>query len=260
MPEFTPAGKAPQRDAALNASASSGLTANQVIAARGSWSGLPDRTAAAQQQNPLRAGVPHPARKDVAAANAAATGNGSNSPWAAARQARVQARVQDRVPPELALAYAVQPEDGAAAPLPVAYVTRANVVPRSAAPMQSAANLPAPPPGTTIAVKRTALQSVSTIVAAPIPGAAAKLRGARFDNPWLRAVLMSPSVRRYLTPLLLGDPDYRALAALMQKPVSSVMMTFAADPNPGLTADHFTGSAVVFVSTVTWGARTAALQ
>jgi len=39
-----------------------------------------------------------------------------------------------------------------------------------------------------------------------------------------------------------------------------VMMTFAADPNPGLTADRFSGSAVVFISTVTWGARTAALR
>jgi hypothetical protein len=67
-------------------------------------------------------------------------------------------------------------------------------------------------------------------------------------------------VRRYLSTLLLGDPDYRMLAALMQKPASSAMMTFAADPNPGLTADRFSGSAVVFISTVTWGARTASLR
>jgi uncharacterized protein YcbK (DUF882 family) len=258
--EQTPVNKAPQR---LAANAPNAMTANQVIAARGFWSGQTDGGAAAQPaqpQNPLRAGVPQPARKEAAAAPAATgsitgTMNGAApaSPWAAARQ--------DRVPPELALAYAAQPDqDGAGAPTAIANVTRAAIVPRNTAAVQLAANLPAPPPGTTIAVKRTATQSISTILAAPSHGTAAEARGARVDNPWLRAVMLSPSVRRYLTLLLLGDPDYRALAALMQKPASSVMMTFAADPNPGLTADRFTGSAVVFISTVTWGARTAALR
>jgi hypothetical protein len=37
-------------------------------------------------------------------------------------------------------------------------------------------------------------------------------------------------------------------------------MTFGADPNPGLTDDRFSGSAVVFVATITYGARTAALR
>jgi hypothetical protein len=256
--EQIPVSKAPQRVAAAmpNATAPDGPTATQVIAARGAWGGLPEAQVAAQpaqQQNPLRNGVPHPARKDVAAANAAVagTGTGGGNSWAATRQ--------DRVPPELALAYAAQPEqDGTAAPSPVANVTRAAIVPRSL-PVRLAANLPAPPPGTTIAVKRSATQSFSTILAAPSQNTA-PASGARFDNPWLRAVLMSPSVRRYLSTLLLGDPDYRMLAALMHKPSSSVMMTFAADPNPGLTADRFSGSAVVFISTVTWGARTASLR
>jgi len=256
--EQTPVSRAPQRVAAAmpNATAPDGPTATQVIAARGAWGGLPEAQVAAQpaqQQNPLRNGVPHPARKDVAAANAAVagTGTGGGNSWAATRQ--------DHVPPELALAYAAQqPEQEGGAPSPVANVTRAAIVPRSQ-PVRLAANLPAPPPGTTIAVKRSATQSFSTILAAPSQGAA-PASGARFDNPWLRAVLMSPSVRRYLSTLLLGDPDYRMLAALMHKPSSSVMMTFAADPNPGLTADRFSGSAVVFISTVTWGARTASLR
>jgi uncharacterized protein YcbK (DUF882 family) len=248
--EQTPVNNTPQRLAANS------VNANQVIAARGFWNGVPDGAATAQlaqQQNPLRAGVPQPARKETAAApGAKGAGVAPASPWPVARQ--------DHVPPELALAYAAQPEQtGTGAPTPVANVARAAIVPRGAAPVQVAANLPAPPPGTTIAVKRGATQSVSTILAAPSHGAAPQ-SGASFDNPWLRAVMLSPSVRRYLTPLLLGDPDYRALAALMQKPASSVMMTFAADPNPGLIADRFSGSAVVFISTVTWGARTAALR
>jgi hypothetical protein len=37
-----------------------------------------------------------------------------------------------------------------------------------------------------------------------------------------------------------------------------VMMTFGTEPNPGLTDDHFSGSAIVFVSTVTYQPRTTA--
>jgi hypothetical protein len=38
------------------------------------------------------------------------------------------------------------------------------------------------------------------------------------------------------------------------------MMTFAVEPNPGLDHDHFSGSAIVFVSTVTYPTRTASLH
>ena len=48
----------------------------------------------------------------------------------------------------------------------------------------------------------------------------------------------------------------------MKKPGSSVLMTFSNDPHLGMTAEQFTGSAVVFPATVTFGAarRTASLQ
>jgi hypothetical protein len=46
----------------------------------------------------------------------------------------------------------------------------------------------------------------------------------------------------------------------MVKPRSSVMMTFAADPYPGLNHERFSGPAVVFVSTVSYQTRTAVLQ
>jgi hypothetical protein len=102
-------------------------------------------------------------------------------------------------------------------------------------------------------VKRAAYQAVSTIITSRAPSAN---EGSRFDNPWLDAILISPSVRRYLTVLTLGMQDYRSLAALVEKPASSVMMTFGADPNPGMTNDRFSGSAIVFISTVTYQAQT----
>jgi hypothetical protein len=80
--------------------------------------------------------------------------------------------------------------------------------------------------------------------------------GIRLENPWMRAVVLAPSVHRFLTTLALGTRDFRNLAALMVKPRRSVMMTFAADPNPGLDHDRFSGAAVVFVSTVNYPART----
>jgi hypothetical protein len=47
---------------------------------------------------------------------------------------------------------------------------------------------------------------------------------------------------------------------MMVKPSNSVMMTFADDPNPGLHHDHFSGAAIVFVSTVNYPTHTASLQ
>jgi len=43
----------------------------------------------------------------------------------------------------------------------------------------------------------------------------------------------------------------------MRKPDSAVMMTFSDNPNAAITTDRFTGSAVVFISTVTFNAPTA---
>ncbi len=117
------------------------------------------------------------------------------------------------------------------------------------------------PNGTTIAIKRVADQIASTILSTSASSVIAIKAGARLENPWLRAVVAAPSVHRFLTTLALGARDFRSLAALMIKPRSSVMMTFAADPNPGLEHDHFSGPAVVFVSTVSYpAARTAILQ
>ncbi|MGD0025636.1 MAG: DUF882 domain-containing protein [Xanthobacteraceae bacterium] len=234
-----------------NESATSGAapTPNQVIIARGYWGGVPDGVTAAQPAaqaaNPLSAPAPS-RRAELASADADATG--AIGPWSGAHE--------DRVPPKLALAYAEQPEQQtptAASP----------AAPMGGSPARAAADqgrLPPPPDGTTIAVKRAANQAASTIVTAPAKSSSAVAPGAHFDNPWLRAMVMAPSVRRFLSAVALGAQDFRSLAPLMLKPASSVMMTFAADPNLGLAHDHFSGSAIVFVSTVTYPTHTASLR
>jgi hypothetical protein len=116
------------------------------------------------------------------------------------------------------------------------------------------------PNGTTVVMKRLANQIASTILNTSTSSVVAIKAGARLENPWLRAVLVAPSVHRFLTTLALGARDFRVLAALMVKPRSSVMMTFAAEPNPGLGHERFSGPAVVFVSTVNYSSRAAVVQ
>ncbi len=214
------------------------LTPNQIITARGYWEGLPDGMTAAQPvakaANPLSS-VPRLRGTDVASADPDATGViGSLS-----------SANDDRVPPQLALAYAEQPQTApAAAP--------------AAAPMGGAAARAAA--GMTIAVKRAFDQVSSTVMTTSAMSSLAIKVGASFDNPWVRAIILSPSVHRFLTTLALGAGHFRSLAELMVKPASSVMMTFAPEPNPGLTHDHFSGSAIVFVSTVSYPTHTASLR
>jgi hypothetical protein len=153
----------------------------------------------------------------------------------------------DRVAPELA--YAEQPRTQART------VANSIVEIRPAAPDDQAAQ-PAVPNGTTIAIKRLASQAASAVMTTGASTIVTIKTGIRLENPWMRAVVLAPSVHRFLTTLALGTRDFRTLAALMVKPRRSVMMTFAADPNPGLDHDRFSGAAVVFVSTVNYPART----
>jgi hypothetical protein len=152
-----------------------------------------------------------------------------------------------------AIADASQPNDSP--DLALSYAGRAE---QQAANAQSP--LPQPPAATTIAIKRTGDQSFSTIITAPAPvadGASAAAASSRANakivenNPWLDAVMVSSSIAG-LTALALGEPDFLALAPLVEKPAQTVMMTFSNDPNPGLAADHFSGHAIVSMSTMTY--------
>jgi hypothetical protein len=110
-------------------------------------------------------------------------------------------------------------------------------------------------------VKRVANQVASATLSASASSVVAIKTGIRLENPRLRAVLVALSVHRFLTTLALGVRDFRSLAALMVRPRSAVMMTFAADRNPGLDHERFSGPAVVFVSTISYPtAHTAVLR
>jgi uncharacterized protein YcbK (DUF882 family) len=218
------------------------LTANQVILARGYWQGPPDGMAVI---NPTSAR----ASRRAAAPNGNSDMTGVTGPLSDPQV--------DRAAPELALAYAEQSSAQAPAASGIAAL-------RSAAPTDSADSAApaasAAPIGTTVAMKRIANQVASKIMTTSASTVVALKAGIRMENPWLRAIVLAPSVHRFLSTLALGTHDFRSLAALMVKPHRSVLMKFAVDPNPGLEHERFSGAAVVFVSTVSNSTHTVALQ
>ncbi|MFZ0607381.1 MAG: DUF882 domain-containing protein [Xanthobacteraceae bacterium] len=198
-------------------------TPSQIIAARGYWEGPPDGMAVA---NPL-------AEVDYRRTQTAAAGDPDST--AAIRP----------------LAYAEPSEQ--------ANTARAAGIAALRAAALAARNVPAK---TTIAVKRAADQVASAVITASSSSMTVIRDSARVANPWLRAIVLSPSVKRFLTTAALGDRDFRQLASLLIKPRRAVAMTFSADPNPGLSQDRFSGPAIAFVPIVNYAAatHTASLQ
>jgi hypothetical protein len=203
---------------------------NQIVTARGDWDKFSASEPAAQT-----AKVRSPRKRITHTTGAIAA---------------LPGKLEDRVSRQLMLAYAAQqakPQQSAAPTMPTAFTAQA---------VDAQPSLPQPPPATTIAVKRSADQIASTIVAARPRGASAAVPGTHLNDPWLEAIMISPSVRHYLTAMMLGEQDYRALAKLVEKPAHAVTMTFGAEPNAGMTYDRFSGSAIVFIPSVTYQAQT----
>jgi uncharacterized protein YcbK (DUF882 family) len=203
--------------------ASAAPTPKDVIASRGYWQGSADAAAGNT-------------------AGAAPESTGSIGPFANPRDAQAA--------PEQALAYADQPSRDA---FGIAAL-------RAAALSALAAQRPVET-STTIAVKRADDQATSAVMTASATSlTVVKTADARLTNPWMRAIVLSPTVRDFLTTMAVGARDFRSLAPMMVKPSRSVLMAFAADPNPGLDDDRFSGTAIVFISTVSYPTRTASLQ
>jgi hypothetical protein len=226
-------------------------TANDIINDRGFWQGLPSaESVEAPQTGAARAAAAprRPAGTAVASADPKTTASvaaASLAPWPLAQRAS-EAPAPEAPAPANALAYAAQPT-------PIAHA-------RPAPPMGSGKPAAAGPQ-TTVAVKRS---DDRPSVAEPPPqqrnGVQVVRPGDRFNDPWMRAMIVSPSAQGFMRTTLYGVQDYRSLGPFFQKPPSSVMMTFSQDPHLGMSTEKFAGSAVGFVSTITFKARTAALR
>jgi hypothetical protein len=49
--------------------------------------------------------------------------------------------------------------------------------------------------------------------------------GMRYDDPWLRAIIIAPRLYGSMTATLYGAPDFAALRMLMDKPTIAVVMS-----------------------------------
>jgi uncharacterized protein YcbK (DUF882 family) len=166
---------------------------------------------------------------------------------------RIAAKVAPAAAPAPAAAFALASAESrpvrladAAPPAPVARnIPASNAIPRSAA---------------TIEQSGTATIARKNLPAATLAAAGDIQPGTPLEDPWLRALVLAPDLQNYMTATLLGDADPLALRPLMQKPDAVVMMTFSGDPQLGMTTDHFSGDAVVFISTMSVAKRTASLR
>ena len=215
--------------AAPTPAAPSSASVTDIINERGYWRGLPSADAVdAPQTGSTRAAA---ARRNTASATASAdpAATASATPWP----------LTDRVASEPipnALAYAAQPTP----------VATARTLPMG---MGTSRAAPVAAPETTIAVKRSDDRPSSVV---PTKVANVVRVGDRFNDPWMRAMIVSPSAQNYLRTTLLGATDFRNLGPYLQKPTTTVMTTFSNDPYRGMICEKFDGSAVVFVSTATF--------
>jgi uncharacterized protein YcbK (DUF882 family) len=218
-------------------------SANAVISERGFWQTSPDNSA---QLSAAAKSAAASAAARVASADVASTGN---TPWPA----------PDRAATGSALSYAP-----ASHPSSPSRPAAASAQPAA----RTAQAAPTPQRDTTVAVKRGA-EPQATTTPAPSSASAQTLAaalaqakaGQQFNDPWMRAMIVAPSAGAFMSTSLLGTTDFRTLSPYLQKPSSSVMMTFAKDdPHLGMSTQRFAGTAVVFVSTVTFSRRTASLR
>ena len=99
------------------------------------------------------------------------------------------------------------------------------------------------------------------VAAKPLFASTMAIGGQNWGSPWLRAALLTPNVSSFLTTSRMAKPDPRWMAELLYTPTRSVVMTFGPDPQYGMLASRFSGSAVVFLATASFtSAQTASLQ
>jgi hypothetical protein len=72
--------------------------------------------------------------------------------------------------------------------------------------------------------------------------------------------MLAPSATTAMSVTMIGDNDMTRMRAFFVKPQASIAMNFSNDPMPGLTTDHFSGSAITRIETTSFSLRTALLQ
>lgn len=80
------------------------------------------------------------------------------------------------------------------------------------------------------------------------------------ENPWLRGVIATPSVKSALAVSVVGAPNHPEFTRLMHKPKAAVPNTFANDPVFGMSTMSFSGEAIGSMPTISFPTVTAGLR
>jgi hypothetical protein len=75
---------------------------------------------------------------------------------------------------------------------------------------------------------------------------------ARFDDPWMRTLILAPSVTHSLSVAGFAPPPASQARDLFAKPTITVANVFSTRPAPRHHTERFAGSAVAFVPTITF--------
>jgi hypothetical protein len=210
----------PKQTAASDKSEAKPETPADIINARGFWGDMP---AAPKQATPAQ----------VAALNARQTTTSTDPQSTSSVPAAYRA---------LAYAPAESPVDRASAP--PARNTRAASANRNPA----AANDPAP-----AAAKGQGRDG-------GVVAAATRVVASKAGDSWMRIMMLAPSASTSMSVTVLGDANMTLLSAQFVKPQAVVVMGFSDDPQAGLTADRFSGSATATLATQSFVLRTASLH
>jgi uncharacterized protein YcbK (DUF882 family) len=218
------------------------LSANEVVGQRGYWEGVPEAPPRPASFAQAAMDSISNARRFLAVSLAAAAGREPTGAVGSISAA-------DRVPPDVGLSYAAE----------IGIDNSSKVLEVRPGPM---GRLVESPPVTVIAkstasIARRPFETAASTYPVPTPSRV----NERLNDPWLRGLMLASSVQSSLVVTRIGEPDLTNLTSYMRKPNAAVVMTFSHDPHPGIGTEAFSGSAVVFQSTMTFGVRrTAGLQ
>ncbi|MGJ4927038.1 DUF882 domain-containing protein [Bradyrhizobium sp. HKCCYLS2038] len=80
------------------------------------------------------------------------------------------------------------------------------------------------------------------------------------DSTWMRAIMLTPSASSSMSVTKMGDADLTVMRSFFVKPQVALVLSFAADPTPGLSYDQFSGPAIIKLETRSFTMRAAALR
>jgi uncharacterized protein YcbK (DUF882 family) len=135
----------------------------------------------------------------------------------------------------------------------------------AASPLAGRASAPAPRNARQASAGRTPAAANDQPVSARshdggVVTASTRIVASKAGDIWMRIMMLAPSASTSMSVTVLGDANMTLLSALFVKPQAVVVMAFSDDPQPGLTADRFSGPATAALATQSFVVRTASLH